>query len=1023
MRKSDVNQESSDLYITYEGAAPRSSEPKTSTSEVRVSGIAGSETLSILADAPPIRNTDRSIDGRVPFQSLQRGAGLINISRYGIRPLRDQDLTSLKMKVKNFVSSIESEAAPEASHPIESNLLVNRTGIDKCQYLMYVATPMEVGQTLAASFPSIESLLECNRYETTAQQERHRILESLHLLSKADLVALLSYLADELLWSTKFEEAVTHGNSREYADGDETFKSQIATQIATECRARQRLHWLNWRILSLMDQAPLQPKEVRAKDSINFGRRKLVKDPNVKVLPHKLHNAVKDAFKDELEEGVLTLIDLDDVCGSARQQKWCPLFRDFFDNVSMDILNYCVSNQSTNTQLTEALLKRLDDSQKLCVGDGDISVLLFSASPLNMSSTEKKDVVIANWKDDDAMSDTSERERVVAVTQNEVESGEAVLNSSWYRENISMILGRVLYAFGSCLDPLEFSARDILSSLKDAVGCEVDAICKSEFHFPERLLLPSDAKSTPQPPSYQFFLGIVWPTLREFGWSFQVNEFPSDVTYLAPRWKGDQKKKGKLIELAKRQRDRRRAETARTVGSLGLGPIPKLTKRLFLAGASFADENGDQSESTGNGPTGVSVEVVIQRFLEEVVSGLDKNDEERKGRATKIVDSILTSFDELAPELQSFDAGDQDDDEHASAAQRPCQKMGVDVLMQFLLILPSILRHSELSLQQINDTQQAIQELTHFVTKNYSKLFPKQQLPPVEHYTVKEKPTQNLVVMRLRNVDAGDDGKMSQELTDLIWPEDKGDLTEFVVNVMLQAVPCRATQQDTQKRHRKIYVGYPGAVCRHCMGKNGEGRYFFQTIDSLSTLGTAFEKHFAKCPSVPAEIKEMITESKTRHMEQRRHLKNGSQQAFFVSLWERLRSMKIAGDTAAGYVPNLLEGQSTPAGSPRLKSSPRSAVAAAASISGNNNIDDDAGFVEEKIELPSPAAVVDYIRTTLPWKGSREIDEALSQYYNCLEYGGRIYNTKVMPKHFSPAWLLAKVAPKQKRAKKLHMPG
>jgi hypothetical protein len=40
-----------------------------------------------------------------------------------------------------------------------------------------------------------------------------------------------------------------------------------------------------------------------------------------------------------------------------------------------------------------------------------------------------------------------------------------------------------------------------------------------------------------------------------------------------------------------------------------------------------------------------------------------------------------------------------------------------------------------------------------------------------------------------------------------------------------------------------------------------------------------------------------------------------------------------------------------------------------------------------------------------------------------LDYGGRIYYTSSMPKHFSSEWLLAKVVPRRVSYKKPNMPG
>jgi hypothetical protein len=85
----------------------------------------------------------------------------------------------------------------------------------------------------------------------------------------------------------------------------------------------------------------------------------------------------------------------------------------------------------------------------------------------------------------------------------------------------------------------------------------------------------------------------------------------------------------------------------------------------------------------------------------------------------------------------------------------------------------------------------------------------------------------------------------------------------------------------------------------------------------------------------------------------------------------------------------------------------------------DSNKDSDAG---SNVEFHDHVALLDFIRTTAPWKGDKRLNEALDQYYNSLEYGGRIFGTSAMPKNFNSEWLLAKVAPRKSR-KRSHMPG
>jgi len=249
------------------------------------------------------------------------------------------------------------------------------------------------------------------------------------------------------------------------------------------------------------------------------------------------------------------------------------------------------------------------------------------------------------------------------------------------------------------------------------------------------------------------------------------------------------------------------------------------------------------------------------------------------------------------------------------------------------------------------------------------------------------------------------DVKEAGEMKELIRKEDAERLTDFLVLVLGQAIPVRASAKDAAKKYRRIKVGYPGFACRHCYGHQ-EGRYFFTTIESLTTASTVFEKHVMKCDNVPPDIKTKVAAARKRQQEQRKLLPQGSQQAYFNKLWDRLRSCKIEGVEAGVYI---LEGYS------------------AKGSLGDSSMTGDGGEdgSPSNLEFKNHIDILQFIRTTNPWKGNGKIQEALNQYYNCLGYGGRIYHTSSMPEHFSSEWLLGKIVPRAKTLSKKNklMPG
>lgn len=195
-----------------------------------------------------------------------------------------------------------------------------------------------------------------------------------------------------------------------------------------------------------------------------------------------------------------------------------------------------------------------------------------------------------------------------------------------------------------------------------------------------------------------------------------------------------------------------------------------------------------------------------------------------------------------------------------------------------------------------------------------------------------------------------------------------------------QAVPFCATEEDVRKKNGRIYLGYPGVVCRHCLGVKYEGRYFFSSVESLTACYTVLEKHFLKCSHTPVEAKERIRDGRLTHNAQRKAFKQGSQQAYFTGLWKRLKSAKIRGRDSGTILGN---------------------------VGGKVDDDDDDDLAQDFTDYLD---VLDHARRKL--KKQKDLQEAVDRYYSCIDYSGRVYKTESMPKHYSPQWLLAKVCPK-----------
>jgi hypothetical protein len=64
------------------------------------------------------------------------------------------------------------------------------------------------------------------------------------------------------------------------------------------------------------------------------------------------------------------------------------------------------------------------------------------------------------------------------------------------------------------------------------------------------------------------------------------------------------------------------------------------------------------------------------------------------------------------------------------------------------------------------------------------------------------------------------------------------------------------------KVRRAISVGHGGMVCRHCLARGGEGKYFFSSPGSLNTSANAVLAHLYKCKEVPDDLFHICTSAK-----------------------------------------------------------------------------------------------------------------------------------------------------------------
>ena len=997
------------LFLTYKGASPigggstRSQESTILLETTPPSG--GSVSLPVLVNVPvATRHTYSHFDERVPFDSKSSGFGLIELSAYGVTPLQRKELGHIKTAIRSFVfekrdaALLDSSVVPRANIPESSgspsaNILVQGHGSAAPKFYFYMNNPIEKGQTCQLRFPEIESLLLPERYKESASRSRLVMEDALAVLCQEDLAMVLDWLKDDLMEGGKLNET-----------NDESDGKQLSV-----CLQRRRVHWVSRRALALLKTDTGNGREIE--QALYFGPFR----PENHALGETESSELNLILKMQLREELLASLENDAVCGATMRRNWCEVARDLFVSL-VDALVACYdlpAKDCANVFLRKVRaafepFSRLEDKKY------ELQQLQHGIQSQKAGS-ETNGIEIEGKAESRIVCEGMRPGKIVFKPLAEVANGGAEVSFNWYNEFLWKIASILLLSFERVLDERErkqFGIEEALQALQADLLSTTDTprlnissrhLSRARIRMPWELTLDQVTQQQ-VPKAAQFFLGIVWPALRKQGWRLEAGHTADEVVFSPPRT--SQRKRRALM---RQEGSRKRVRLAREIDKIGWGMVKKLSKQIVVAVSNHLDsEEGDQGHPADS--ASVSAKEAAEQLVEWVQDGLrsDRADGEILDRAGVIATAICGCFDRVAPYLSTgLGWGRISDSEVPSTAYK------ADEMFQFLLVLPSILRQSGLPLQEINDTLQVIQDVTVMFTTKYEVLFDKRVHPPVEKYVNEGRPASSKLAERLEllkpaPVKAEGDTLESKEgeaaeLTEAILEEDKTQLTDFVVSVMEQFIPCRATEKDANKKYRRVHVGYAGLTCRHCRGVHGEGRYFFSSIESLTTASTVLEKHVYKCPLMPQEAKTRVGNARMQHAAQRKTHQNGSQQQYFNRLWDRLRSSKIGG---------LLDTGCEPLPSPGTK------VYGEGKSRGSDSTEGEANEFRDHI------SVLNYVRTKVPWKTNRAIQVELDKYYSCLDYGGRIYQTPSMPEHFSSEWLLAKVCPKRYQyAKAKNLPG
>lgn len=889
----------SEIYATHRGFGPRSgiTEKASKVSLELANGkpddVENEVPNFTLVDVSVNRNAaspSSKIDLRIPFSASRPGCGLIEIGKHGGYPYNKQDLSPLQTAIVSFVLNDCSET-PATDGDIglpdeQCNVLIEKVGHDKFNFLLYLHRPIEQGQAVAVVFPSLSSTLRSTKYDDSEFRTRHIIDEATRTLSIDDLRSLLSWLHDVVLQSTGYSEVL-----KEEAKGND-FDFKVA------CARRRRLCWVSRRILAAIGGSRVSPEDTKLCFILEFGRKTREKNDDWSMFSQNRKADLVAVIRSQLLLELRSTLELDITCGTGQRIGWCPRSLKLFNDVvecALQSYFYTPENNASTPDCRSALFSSLAavlitnisstdftnadmlgdfvvHQNSSCSSDGRVRVpgiinkeaeqgYLIAIKKWNETAQDLREAVPDNLGSVACIGEKRENEPFSIVMRNpgDIRSGHAYLSSDWYRCHFWRIVATVLSAFrGNLAEYSEVSAYefDKVLSLAGPLVISREAFRSKpvEVSYKQRLRLPQiDDKNDYALPSEPLFLGLVWPVLRDSGWQLEAGGTPSEV-YFHPKAHA----RKQMFDL-KRRRNYDRMLLKREISKAGLGQLTKRSKRLLVAVAAngTAKDNVDQNDTTESStqidPYGATYSVAgilqsFSTFLAKRVS--EKGGSDQSAKITAIVDLIGKCFDSLArnfPPIQGLKGAVE-----VGEGQRPIYIYSGEYLLQFLFLLPDALQQEDLSKDSMSVLAIA-QDLLRFISAKRQELLAKPSHLPREHYVLGDDdlsspkmfleskltavvPDRAVADQKGKNQGhvAGSTGAPTNWLPD----RDQAGVTDFIFTAYQQTMPCRATAEDTiRKGRRGVTVGFPGLCCRHCMGlgEQGEGRYFFSSLESLGT--------------------------------------------------------------------------------------------------------------------------------------------------------------------------------------------
>ena len=944
-------------------------------------------------------------------------------------------------------SRVHSQMTIEEPHGMFNVFEVLRNG--KRSYMLHLTDPIERGQSVELRYLPLKAFDKSLVVNGSANTLRILIVDRLQKLPVALLLQALRCLKTE---AAGLVDLTLNKNSA--SPKSERQSSFSLSPSAKSTVARRRIHWLAVKIYENLRN--IRPELVSKHISPDLLWTKSCVDEFQNHLDVK--STIPQAIREEIRQEIKHEFMKTEFNGFASTlHVWCPLAKklfseivDLFANFSTEVggtyvgddllsklyslVSECISELMTLSQRSrngerEGLSKialtyrenmrhdsnffpSFEDIKQEYFLQPYADAMILCNEPIFMMNSIKEARIVATKRKKETtcfkdLHDVKAHEKsnidvlwyvdtqVLAVALSAIRCGTRINTPQDKAKNLGSIDLQIIEASHKALVETmgeSFSLEDFKMRQR-VVGSTLRCTAQKYSKFNRR--------SSAVPSSLPFFFGFVWPLLRGEGWKLIAGNVPTDVTFISPAKFGSPNP----IHHHKDSVARQRSQLARQSSRVGLGYIPKLTRRLLI---KSSEKNESSSVGHGKVLSGLSSKFALEGFGSSLLLNVGKNGfENNKAEQTKIQEIVteLTSlFNKLVP--LTFE---KEDDCHLTKGKQWCDVLDCRYLFKFLIIIPDMLQKADIPAQQYSHTICVVQELLTYLSKNHQKLFDEQlKLPNEEYHSESNFPSKlpsqikNFSRMNL-GPDLGKPFKKEEstdESVEIILPRDRAGLTDFVVTVMNQAIIGRSTVEHSS-RHGQYRAGHPFIVCRHCLGTRRGGKYFYGTYDSIATAVSAIEKHIVRCTEIDDEVRQKVTEAKMHHAKQRKNLPFGSQSAFFVRLFDRMEAMAQTHHDPGSHQLSIGASSITE----KLHSASKNGTTAKPGVGEQNS--------NTCQEFSSHLAVMNYIQSVEPWKSKKELKKIIAKYYDCLDYGGELRGAKKSEGTFTSEWLYSKLTSKK----------